>query len=307
MLDAKKTLLKKIDEFDNLPASAYSIRENGQTNEIHSNSKIQIIKKENNSGMDIFVKENTKNQVLHIPVIIFKSNIKENVYNDFVVNDNCEITIIAGCGIYNCDLKNNSEHNGIHSFKIGKNCKIKYIEKHLGIGSNSNKNLSPITKIELGMNSIFEMETAQISGIDFSKKKTIATIKNNAKLIIKEKVFTENKQKAKSKYNIKLQGKNSAVQIISRSIAKNNSLQDFSVIINGNNSCYGRVECDGIIFDKARIFSSPSIKANDKEASLSHEAQIGQIAKEQLTKLMCLGLTKPEAEEKIIQGYLQLN
>lgn len=304
MNNLEKQLLAEISDLHEIPSGAFSFRVNGKSQIINSTDEIIITKKTDKAGIDITVKADTKNKSMHIPVIISESGIKETVFNDFFIKDNSEILIVAGCGIHN-NGKENSEHNGMHTFHIGKNCKVKYVEKHLGVGKNNKKDLSPTTSVLLSNNSTFEMETTQIGGVNNANRKTVASIGKNSKLLIKEKVLTTENEKTNSAFEISLDGENSSAEIISRVVAKDNSVQTFSSNLIGKNACFGRVECDGIILDNARIYSSPAISAENVNASLSHEAQIGKIASEQLIKLMTLGLTDKQAEEKIIEGYLK--
>lgn len=304
MNNLEKQLLAEISDLHEIPSGAFSFRVNGKSQIINSTDEIIITKKTDKAGIDITVKADTKNKSMHIPVIISESGIKETVFNDFFIKDNSEILIVAGCGIHN-NGKENSEHNGMHTFHIGKNCKVKYVEKHLGVGKNNKKDLSPTTSVLLSNNSTFEMETTQIGGVNNANRKTVASIGKNSKLLIKEKVLTIENEKTNSAFEISLDGENSSAEIISRVVAKDNSVQTFSSNLIGKNACFGRVECDGIILDNARIYSSPAISAENVSASLSHEAQIGKIASEQLIKLMTLGLTDKQAEEKIIEGYLK--
>jgi len=247
--------------------------------------------------------ENIKNKSVHIPVIVTESDFKDLVYNDFYIGDNCDILIVAGCGIHNPD-KEASEHNGIHSFHIGKNSKVRYVEKHLGVGESGSKILNPITNVEMDENSYMEMETAQLGGVTSSDRDTNAILQNNAKLVIKEKILTTDTQTTKTKFNVTLNGENSSTEVISRSVAKGNSYQEFKSTVIGENKSFGHVECDAILMDQAKIVSTPEIVANSIDATLVHEAAIGKIAGEQLIKLMTLGLSENEAEDMIIKGFL---
>lgn len=298
-----KDLLLEIAGIHKIPEGSYNIRKNGESIARSSNADIEIATKKDKSGIDIIVKPNVKNKSVHIPVIITMANITELVYNDFFIGDNAEVTIVAGCGIHNTGDKP-SEHDGLHTFHLGKNCKVKYIEKHLGIGKTGNKILNPVTKIFMDNNSFFEMETVQLGGVDYSNRKTYAKLKDNAKLVIKERILTTENQVAKTLFNVNLLGKNSSVDVLSRSVAKNSSKQEFNSVITGNNECFGHIECDGIIVDNAQIASTPKVYAKNVNASLVHEAAIGKIAGEQVTKLLTLGLTKEEAENLIIKGFL---
>lgn len=300
----KLELLSQITDIHSIPHGAFNLRENGKTVLRNSTTDIEIIPKKEKSGIDIIIKPNIVGKSIHIPVIITEGGISDLVYNDFYVGDNSDVLIVAGCGIHTDSLK--SEHNGTHNFYIGKNCKVKYIEKHFGMGKlDIEKVLNPVTNIEMQENSVFIMETTQIGGVSESVRQTSAKIFNNSKLIIKEKILTTESQSAKTEFNVDCVGENSRVEVVSRSVAKNDSYQEFVSFINGKNKCYGRIECDGIILDNAKIKSSPSVFAENINANLSHEAQIGKIANEQLIKLQTLGLNLKEAENLIINGYLQ--
>lgn len=297
-------LLSQIIDMHNVPQATFNIRKNGQSIARQSDDDIKIISKKNKQGINIYIKPGIKNKSVHIPVIITETNLTENVYNDFYIGENCDITIVAGCGIHNPG-KQKSEHNGIHSFHIGKNSKVIYLEKHLGIGKSGEKVLNPITEIEIENDSCLEMETIQLGGVSSSVRTTNAKLKNNAKLIIKERILTAEKQSAITNFNVELIGKNSSVDVISRSVAKDNSYQEFNSNLIGKNECFGHVECDAIITGKAKISSTPRIVAEDVNASLVHEAAIGKIAGDQVTKLLSLGLSHTQAEDVIIKGFLK--
>lgn len=305
MNEITKDLLEQVANLHDIPQGAFNIRENGKALARQNTNEIEIISKKDKDGIDIVVQPNTKNKSVHIPVIVSVGGFDDLVYNDFYIGDNSDILIVAGCGIHNTtDQK--SSHNGIHTFHIGKNCKVKYIEKHLGIGNNNtDKILNPITNIEVGENSVFEMDTIQLGGVSYSKRDTSAELKNNATLLITEKILTTNKDVAQTNFNVNLSGYNSKVEVVSRSVAKNKSKQSFYSNLIGKNKCFGHVECDGVISENAQITSTPKIVAKNVDAELVHEAAIGKISEEQITKLMTLGLDKESAEQKIIEGFLK--
>ena len=300
-----KELLQQIADLHSVPRGSYNIRKNGQMFDRKSDTDIEIISKKNKSGIDINVKSGVKNKSLHIPVIVTESGFKDLVYNDFYIGDDVEMTIIAGCGIHN-NGNEASEHNGIHSFHIGKNSRVVYIEKHLGLGTNKgDKILNPTTKITVGENSYFEIQTIQLAGVSYSNRKTEAKLMLNAELNVKESVLTTDDNVAKTSFVVDLVGENSKCNVVSRSVAKNNSLQEFKSKLIGRSVCFGRVECDAILLDNARVKSVPEIDAMCVDATLNHEATVGKIAGEQLLKLMSLGLSQQEAEDLIIKGYLK--
>jgi len=300
-----KELLSQIADMHTIPQGSFNIRKNGESVDRKSTKDIEIIPKKDKSGIDIIVKEGVKNKSVHIPVIITVGNLNDLVYNDFYIGKDAEVLIVAGCGIHNpSDQK--SQHDGIHSFHLAENSKVKYIEKHLGIGTGSGeKILNPTTVIEMKKGSQFEMETIQLGGVSKSNRKTDAVLEDDAKLVIKEKILTTDKQIAKTFFNVVLKGKNSSVEVISRSVAKGKSKQQFISNIKGQNECFGHVECDGILMDKAVIESTPKIVAKDLNATLVHEAAIGKIAGDQMIKLQTLGLSEEEAQNEIIKGFLR--
>ena len=297
-------LLAQVADIHKVPLGAYNIRKNGEGIARNSTSEIEIVQKKDKPGIDIIVKPNVVGKSIHIPVIITTGNIHDLVYNDFYIGENSDVLIVAGCGIHN-DNQNPSEHNGIHSFHLGKNCKVKYIEKHLGLGSGAEKILNPTTSITMEENSSFEMETVQLGGVSSSVRKTKATLKDGAHLVIIEKIKTNGTQTASTDFVVNLNGKNCSAKITSRSVASDNSFQKFDSKIVGNNSCFGHIECDGLLSGNARIVSIPQIDAKNSNAQLVHEATIGKIANEQLIKLSTLGLSEKEAEELIIKAYLK--
>ena len=305
MDEIQKQLLSEIAGLHEVPQGAYNIRINGALDSRAVTENVDIVTKQDKPGIDIIIKAGTKNESVHIPVVLSQAGLKESVYNDFFIGDDCDITIVAGCGIHNAG-DSASEHRGIHSFKVGKNSKVKYIEKHYGQGDgNGEKIMNPKTVIELDENSYMEMETTQIKGIDSTKRETSAVLKDNAKLVIKEKIMTHGKQEASTDFSVELNGEGSSTDVISRSVAKDDSKQTFYARISGNNKCNGHSECDAIIMDRAVVRAIPELTAADVDASLIHEAAIGKIAGEQLIKLMTLGLTEQEAEDQIIKGFLK--
>lgn len=302
--EIEKDLLKQIANIDGIPEGAYNFRVNGKSISKNSTENIDVESKTNKSGLDITIKKDTKKDVVHIPVIISKSGHKETVYNDFYIGDGSEITIVAGCGIYNCGAKS-SIHDGVHVFHIGKNCKIKYIEKHYGTGPSSGKILNPTTELYVDENSYVELELEQIAGVDSTNRLTKAKLSKNAKINITEKLLTHGRQVAKSNIKVDLNGENSTADIISRSVARDISKQNFKLHITGKTTCRGHSECDAIIIDDAKVMATPSLNAESLNAELVHEAAIGKIAGTEINKLMSLGLTEKEAKSQIINGFLK--
>ncbi len=301
----QERILAEVADLHAVPAGAYNIRANGQTASRNTTANIDIITKKELSGIDINIKSGTKNESVHIPVVISESGIEETVYNDFYIGDDCDVIIIAGCGIHNCGDQD-SKHNGVHRFFVGKNSKVKYVEKHYGEGDGNGKRImNPGTEVYMEENSYVEMEMVQIKGVDSTVRNTIAKLKAGAKLVVRERLMTHGNQTAISSYVSELNGDNSAVDIVSRSVAKDNSYQKFDSKITGNCVCNGHTECDAIIMDNAKVVAVPALEANSIDAMLVHEAAIGKIAGEQLIKLMSLGLTEAEAEEQIIGGFLK--
>lgn len=298
-------LLEQVAGLHEVPAGAYNIRANGESAGRNTTANIDIVTKTDKPGIDIIIKAGTKNESVHIPVLLSQSGLKEMVYNDFIIGEDCDVTIIAGCGIHNSG-NDDSEHDGIHSFFIGKNAKVKYVEKHYGSGDGKGSRvMNPTTIVEIEDGGYMEMDTVQIKGVDSTKRVTKATLKNDATLVIKEKIMTHGVQTAETDFEVNLDGENSGTQVISRSVAKDSSRQLFLSKINGNNKCNGHTECDAIIMDQASVSAIPEITANHIDASLIHEAAIGKIAGEQIIKLMTLGLTEEEAEAQIINGFLK--
>ena len=305
MNEIEKNLLKEVADLDALPTGAYNIRANGAAAGRNTTANIDIITKTDKPGIDIIIKPNTKNESVHIPVIISQTGLTDLVYNDFYIGENCDITIIAGCGIHNCGGEL-SQHDGIHTFYVGKNAKLRYIEKHYGEGEGSGKRfMNPTTIVHLEEGASMEMETTQIAGIDDTYRKTCGDLKSNASITVHEKILTTNSQHAATEFNVDLNGENCSANVVSRSVARENSKQEFTSRINGNAPCAGHSECDAIIMDKACVLASPQLTANHVDAALIHEAAIGKIAGEQIIKLMTLGLTEEQAEEQIINGFLR--
>lgn len=299
-------LLESIADMHGIPtAGAYNIRKNGQGIERHSTENITIEPKKDKPGIDIIVKPGTKGERVHIPVILTETGIDDLVYNDFYIGDWADVDIVAGCGIHNCGSEK-SEHDGIHTFHIGKHARVRYVEKHYGEGEGTGERiLNPTTVVEMDENSYCEMEMVQIKGVDSTERDTTASLKAGAKLVINEKLMTHGKQYARSDVVINLDGEDASAQIISRSVAKDESEQIFYPRAVGNAPCRAHVQCDSIIMDNAKIRSIPEISANDALAQIVHEAAIGRINNDQLIKLQTFGMTQEEAEEVIIQGFLK--
>ena len=301
----QKSMLEKIADLHEVPEGAYNIRSNGALAGRNTTANIDIVTKQDKPGIDIIIKPGTKNESVHIPVILSESGLNDCVYNDFYIGEGADVVIVAGCGIHNCGT-DTSEHDGIHTFFIGKNAKVKYIEKHYGEGDGTGeKILNPTTIVHIDEGGYMEMETTQIKGVDSTIRDTQADLKDGASLVIKEKIMTHGNQTAETNFVVNLDGVDSSANVISRSVAKDSSKQVFNSKICGNNKCYGHTECDAILMDNGHVNAVPSLEANDLDASLIHEAAIGKIAGEQLIKLMTLGLTEHEAEEQIIYGFMK--
>ena len=301
----QKNLLAQVAELHGVPEGAYNIRANGKAAARNTTAHIDIVSKTDKDGIDIIIKPGTRNESVHIPVVLSESGLTETVYNDFFIGEDCDVTIVAGCGIHNCGVQN-SEHSGVHTFYVGKNAKVRYVERHYGEGDGRGENImNPTTVVELDEGSYMEMETTQIKGIDSTIRNTTATLGDGATLVIKEKIMTHGTQYAETNFTVDLNGVDSSTNVISRSVAKEESKQMFNSNIRGNNKCAGHSECDAIIMDNASVGARPEITANNVEASLIHEAAIGKIAGDQLIKLMTLGLTEKEAEEQIVNGFLK--
>ena len=301
----KLEMLKQVADLHDIPEGAYSLRVDGETFGKNSSENIIIEKKTDKPGIDIYIKSTAKRESVHIPVILAETGIRELVYNDFHIEEGADVLIIAGCGIHNCGVQD-SEHSGIHSFFVGKNAKVRYVEKHYGEGDGNGKNLmNPTSVVVLDEGAYMEMETTQIKGVDSTDRRTTAKLAKDATLIVHEKIMTHGEQYARTEFVLDLDGENSGAHVVSRSVAKDNSKQEFFSNIRGNNACSGHTECDAIIMDNAQVKAVPEILANHIDASLIHEAAIGKIAGEQLIKLMTLGLDEKQAEEEIINGFLK--
>ena len=301
----QKRILMEVAGLESTPHGAYNIRANGETSARSTTANIDIVSKADGSGIDIYIKPNTVNESMHIPVILSESGLKEVVYNDFHIGEGADVVIVAGCGIHNCGNQD-SEHDGIHRFFIGKNARVKYVEKHYGEGDGAGKRiLNPVTEVHMDKGSSAEMEMVQIKGVDNTNRITNAELAAGASLVVRERLMTHGDQEAISSYNVNLNGEGASTDVVSRSVARDKSYQKFDSKITGNAACSGHTECDAIIMDQAKILAIPQLEANHIDSALIHEAAIGKIAGEQIIKLMTLGLTEAEAEEQIINGFLK--
>ena len=303
--ETDKQLLKIIADMENLPTGAYNIRANGGLLDRKTTPNVDIRNKSDKSGIDIIIRAGTKGETVHIPVIIDESGLTDLVYNDFFIGDNADVTIMAGCGIHNCG-NDESRHDGVHTFFVGKNAKVKYIERHYGEGDGKGqRNMNPSTVVNIAEGGYMEMETSQIKGIDNTNRITRGSIAEGGTLIIHEKIMTHKNQIAKTDFSVDMNGSGSSCNVVSRSVACDDSYQEFVSNINGNAACTGHTECDAIIMDNAKVTASPKLGANHIDASLIHEAAIGKSAGEQIIKLMTVGLTEQEAEQEIVNGFLK--
>ena len=303
--EIQKRLLEEVADLHDVPEGAYNIRANGKMAGRQTTANIDITTKTDVNGIDVRIKPGTKHESVHIPVVVSESGLKEMVYNDFYVGDDADVVIVAGCGINNCGDQD-SEHDGIHRFFLGKNARVKYVEKHYGDGDGRGKRiLNPGTEVHMDENSYMEMEMVQIKGVDSTERTTTADLAAGAKLVVRERLMTHGTQNAVSDYEINLNGEDASTDLVSRSVAREESVQTFRSRINGNARCAGHSACGAIVMDDAKIIAVPGLVANDIDAALIHEAAIGKIAGEQIIKLMTLGLTEQEAEEQIINGFLK--
>ena len=303
--EIQKRLLAEVADLHKVPEGAYNIRSNGGSVGRASTDNIEIIPREDGCGLTVRIKAGTKNESVHIPVVLTESGIKETVYNDFYIGEDADVVIVAGCGIDNCGTQD-SQHDGIHRFFVEKGAKVKYVEKHYGSGDGAGKRiLNPGTEVYQKEGSRVEMEMVQIKGVDDTNRTTKAELDAGATLIVRERLMTHNDQNAVSTYVVEMNGEGASSDVVSRSVARDNSYQKFDAKLVGNAACSGHTECDSIIMDKGRILAVPGLEANDVDAALVHEAAIGKIAGDQIIKLMTLGLTESEAEEQIINGFLK--
>lgn len=300
-----QNILHMVADMTGTPQGAYNIRVDGKSIGRQSSKNIEIRPKENGQGIEIYVEPNTRGETVHIPVVVEESGFADVVYNDFYIGDGADVDIVAGCGIHN-DGTHLSQHDGIHTFYVGKNARVRYVEKHYGEGGGSGERvLNPVTVVHLEEDSLLDMETVQIEGVDSTKRVTRGDLKDRARLVIREKLMTSGNQCATTEFDVDLNGADCSTDVVSRSVAKDNSYQAFYSRIDGNNACAGHSECDAIIMDNACVKAVPEITANHVDASLIHEAAIGKIAGEQITKLMTLGLSQAEAEAEIVRGFLK--
>ena len=305
MDEIQRRILSEVADLHEVPEGAYNIRSNGQSAGRRSTAHIDIAPKEGGVGLDIRIAPGTVNESVHIPVVLTQSGLQETVYNDFHIGEGADVLIVAGCGIDNCGAQD-SRHDGIHRFWVGRNARVRYVEKHYGSGDGSGKRiLNPGTEVYQEEGSQVEMEMVQIKGVDDTVRVTAAELAAGAKLVVRERLMTHGVQRAESTYTVSLNGEGASADIVSRSVARDDSFQKFDAKIVGNAACHGHTECDSIIMDRGRILAVPALEANDVDAALVHEAAIGKIAGEQIVKLMTLGLTEAEAEEQIISGFLR--
>ena len=301
----QKRLLREVADLHDVPAGAYNIRADGELAGRNTTANIDIVTKTDKPGIDIIIKPGTKNESVHIPVVLSESGLKDLVYNDFYVGEDCDVVIVAGCGI-SCMGQADMQHDGIHTFHVGKGAKVKYVERHYGEGEGTGERvMNPTTVVELAEDAYMEMELTQIRGVDSTVRDTSGTLGPNSTLIVREKIMTHDRQHAETNFDVNLDGAGCHCDLVSRSVARDDSFQRFNAHIHGNTECYGHSECDAILMDRGRVDAVPSLEANSIDAQLVHEAAIGKIAGDQIIKLMTLGLTEEEAEQQIVNGFLK--
>jgi Fe-S cluster assembly scaffold protein SufB len=301
----ESALLQSIADIPGITDGAFSLRKNGKPVYVNTTPNINIIPKKDKPGIDIYVRADTKGESVHIPVVITQEDVMDKVYNDFFIGKNAVVTIVAGCGIHN-EGCTDSHHIGIHRFFLEEGSRVRYLEKHIGVGEGEGRRvLDPTTEVSLGENSSLEMETTQIRGVDSTVRTTEGVLSKGSKLVVTEKIMTHGRQYAETRFKVDLDGPGSSVHVTSRSVATQDSVQKFVSEVNGNTECFGHVECDAIIKENGKVIATPAITANSVDANLIHEAAIGKIAGDQIIKLRTLGLTEAQAEEEIINGFLK--
>lgn len=300
-----ETLLRIVSEYDGDFKGAFNIREDGMCAGRQSSENVTIESKKDKPGLEIHIKAGTKGETVSIPACVTRGDIDDLVYNDFYVGEGADVTIIAGCGVHN-DSDQEARHNGIHRFVLEKGAHVLYTEKHVGTGEGDGlRRIDPVTRVELAEDSSLEMDTVQIRGVDSSVRKTTGSLAARAKLVVRERIMTDEDEKAETDFEVTLDGEDAGVDLVSRSVARGNSYQMFRSVIKGNNRCTGHSECDAILAENGKVVALPALEASHVDAELIHEAAIGKIAGEQILKLRTLGLTEEEAEERIISGFLK--
>lgn len=304
MLKITDEILRIVSDFTGSFKGAYNIRENGECAGRQSTENIKITSKTDGPGLVVHVKPNTRDENVYIPACVTHSDVDDLVYNDFYIGENADVVIIAGCGVHT-DGEGDARHNGIHRFFLERGSHVVYKEKHIGYGDGGAKHIDPVTEVFLKEDSVLEMDTIQLGGVSSTIRKTSGTVGDRARLVVRERIMTDGNETARTDFDVVLEGEDSGADLISRSVAKGDSYQEFNSCIRGHNRCTGHSECDAILADNGTVNASPSLEASHVDAALIHEAAIGKIAGEQLLKLQSLGLTAEEAEKKIIAGFLK--
>lgn len=305
MNEITKDMLKTVADFDGEFKGAYNIRVNGACASRQSTEHIKIETKPDAPGLVVTIDADTKGETVYVPACVTAGGVDDLVYNDFYIGENADIVIVAGCGVHSDDAAD-AKHNGIHRFFLRKGSKVLYKEKHIGTGTGKGaKRINPVTDAYLDEGAVLTMDTIQLSGVDTTDRKTTAKLAENAKIVVRERLLTDGDEYAKTDFDVILEGENSGADIVSRSVAKGNSKQEYYSRIIGKCPCTGHTECDAILSGNGKVYATPALYAEHEDASLIHEAAIGKIAGEQLLKLRTLGLTEAEAEEKIIMGFLK--
>ncbi|MGN1095717.1 MAG: SufD family Fe-S cluster assembly protein, partial [Eubacteriales bacterium] len=226
-------LLKVVSDFDGKFKGAYNIRENGMCAGRQSTENIKIEAKEDAPGLVVRVAPGTRGETAYIPACVTEGGIDDLVYNDFYIGENADVIIVAGCGVHS-DGEGEAKHNGIHRFFIGKGAKVLYKEKHIGTGGGKGaKRINPVTDAYLEEGASLTMDTIQLSGVDTTKRKTSATLASNAKIVVRERLLTDGHESADTDFEITLDGDGAGADIVSRSVAKGESVQKYYSRITG--------------------------------------------------------------------------
>ena len=284
---------------------AFNIREDGACAGRQSSQNIKIDNKKDAPGLVIHVLPGTKGETVYIPACVTHGDVDDLVYNDFYIGEGADVVVTAGCGVHT-DSEEEARHNGIHRFFLDRGARVVYREKHVGTGSGTGaKRIDPVTDITLAEDATLEMDTIQLGGVDSTVRTTRAKLAARARLLIRERLLTDGDEQAKTEFEVDIDGEDAGVDLISRSVAKGRSHQEYHSVIRGNNGCTGHSECDAILVGSGTVNAAPELWAGHTDAALIHEAAIGKIAGEQILKLRTLGLTEQEAEERIIAGFLK--
>ena len=299
----EKKLLEEVADLHGIPEGAYNIRADGKLAGRNTTAHINIVTKEDKPGIDIYIAPGTKNESVHIPVIISQTGLKDMVYNDFYIGEDCDVTIVAGCGIHNCGTQE-SRHDGIHTFYLAKNAKLRYSTIENWSKNMYNLNTKRALVEEGG---VIEWVSGSF-GSHVGCLYPMSVLKgDNSKMEFTGVTFAGAGQNLDTGAKVVHIGKNTSSYMNTRSISKSGGISTFrsSVVVQkGAKHAKSSVSCQSLMLDsESRSDTVPAMDIRTKDTAVGHEAKIGSISNEAVFYLMSRGMSEEDARALIVSGF----